>query len=228
MRGWTNAQLVTYSIGEKSLVLQEARSGIPPYRSHNSDFTRNRSYLITITMIIKILGVVGIAVFGLLIYAFFKSLEMQVVRDLQINATPDSIFSHLNDPKKSAKWTTWMDDDPNVVMNYSGPSEGMGSIASWKSTGMMGEGTAKIVESVVNHNVKTRMSFIKPMELSQLFDVSLVPSNGGTLVRLSMSWQNPFVMRLMCIFADMEKKMGGSFEKALTNLKHIAEGGGSK
>jgi hypothetical protein len=149
---------------------------------------------------------------------------MNVVRELQIGAIPEVIFAHINDPKKSGKWTTWMDDDPNVAMSYTGPSEGIGSIASWKSTGMMGEGTSEIVESVPSRSVKTKMSFIKPMELSQLFEVSLAPSNGGTSVRLSMSWRNPFIMRLMCMFADMEKKMGGSFEKALSNLKRIVEG----
>jgi hypothetical protein len=88
---------------------------------------------------------------------------------------------------------------------------------------MMGEGSAEIVESVVNRSVKTKLSFLKPMEMSQLLDVSLNPSTGGTLVRLSLGWNNPFILRLMCIFADMEKKMGGSFEKALSNLKRIVE-----
>ena len=116
-----------------------------------------------------------------------------------------------------------MEDDPNVAMNFSGPAEGVGSKATWKSDGMMGEGSAEIVESVVNRLVKTRLSFIKPMELIQVSEFSVTPSAGGTLVRMSMSWSNPFAMRLMCIFADMETKMGASFEKGLSNLKRIVE-----
>jgi hypothetical protein len=27
----------------------------------------------------------------------------------------------------------------------------------------------------------------------------------------------------MCVFSDMEKKMGGSFEKALSNLKRMVD-----
>ena len=169
------------------------------------------------------IAVIGIPASGLLVYAFFKSPEMHVSRELFINATPEAIFPHINDSKKSYQWVTWMDDDPKVVMNYSGPSEGLGSIASWKSNGMMGEGTADIIESVANRSVKTKLSFLKPMELSQLLVVSLSPSTGGTLVRLSLSWNNPFILRLMCIFSDMEKKMGGLFEKALSNLKRIVE-----
>jgi hypothetical protein len=117
-----------------------------------------------------------------------------------------------------------MDDDPKAVISYSGPADGVGSVASWKSNGMMGEGSAEIVGSVVSRSVKTKLSFLKPMEMSQLLEVSLSPAAGGTLVRLSQSWNNPFILRLMCIFADMEKKMGGSFEKALSNLKRITEG----
>jgi hypothetical protein len=174
-------------------------------------------------MILKILAVAGIGVVGLLGYAYFKSPEMHVSRELLISATPEMIFNHANNSKKFFQWATWMDNDPSVEMNYSGPSEGLGSFVSWKSKGMMGEGTAEVVESVANRSVKRKLTYIKPMEMSQLSEISLSPSNGATLVRLSMSWNNPFVIRLMCIFANMEKKMGATLEKDLLKLKQLVE-----
>jgi len=168
------------------------------------------------------IAVIGIPVGGLLVYAFFKSPEMHVSRELLINATPEAIFPHINNSRKANQWN-WMCDEPGLEMSYSGPEAGLGSVGSWKSEGMMGVGTAEIVESVVSRSVKTKLSFIKPMEMSQLSEVSLNPSTGGTLVRLSFTWNNPFILRLMCIFSDMDKKMGDSFEKALSNLKRIVE-----
>lgn len=175
-------------------------------------------------MLIKIVILVGIAGGGLLLYAVFKSGEMHVSRELLIKAPPEVIFPYINDSKKANQWN-WMCDEPGLEMSYSGPEAGLGSVASWKSKGMMGVGTAEIVESIANRAVKTKLTFIKPMEMSQLSEVSLDPSTEGTLVQLSFTWNNPFILRLMCMFSDMDKKMGGSFEKGLSNLKRIVEGG---
>lgn len=174
-------------------------------------------------MLIKILMLVGATVSGLLLYAAFKSGEMHIARELLIKAPPEAIFPHINNSKKANQWN-WMCEEPGLEMSYSGPEAGLGSVASWKSKSMMGVGTAEIVESVANRSVKTKLTFVKPMEMSQLSEVSLNPSAGGTLVRLSFTWNNPFILRLMCMFSDMDKKMGGSFEKGLSNLKRIVEG----
>jgi len=176
-------------------------------------------------MIIKIVAVVGIAVTSVFGYAFFKSPEMHVARELLINTPPEAIFPQINDSKKAFQWMSWMDDDPAVKMSYSGPSEGLGAVASWKSTGKMGEGTAEVVESLPNRLVKTKLTYSKPMEMSQFAEISLTPSNGGTLVHWSMSWKNPFIFRLTCMFANMDKMMGATFDKGLLKLKTLVEVG---
>jgi hypothetical protein len=174
-------------------------------------------------MIITIIVAVGIVVSGLLIYAFFKSPEMNVAQELLINATPDAIFPYINDLKKSFTWLTWLDDDPDAGINYSGSSEGVGAVASWKSTGHMGVGTAEVVKSIPNRSVQMKLIYIKPMAMSQLAEISLTSSNRGTLAHLSMKWNNPYILRLMCIFVSMDKLMSASFVKGLLNLKQLVE-----
>ena len=39
----------------------------------------------------------------------------------------------------------------------------------------------------------------------------------------SMSGKNNFLARAMCLFMNMDKMVGGDFEKGLANLKAIAE-----
>lgn len=51
-------------------------------------------------------------------------------------------------------------------MTYSGPEEGVGAVSSWESPGQMGTGRAEVVESNLNQNVKTKITFTKPMETS--------------------------------------------------------------
>jgi hypothetical protein len=41
-----------------------------------------------------------------------------------------------------------------------------------------------------------------------------------------MSGKNNFVSKAFCMFMDMDKTVGGDFEKGLANLKNIAEATG--
>lgn len=174
-------------------------------------------------MILKILIIAGIGVVGFLIYVALKSPDMYIERELLIKAAPEKIFPFINNTKLSFEWTTWMADDPNAKISYVGPSEGLGSIANWESKGNMGIGNSEIIESITNQSVKSKLTFIKPMEMSQLTEVSLNATSEGTLVHMSLTSKNPFILRLMCVFGDMDKMMGGAFEKALLNLRGLVE-----
>ena len=93
-------------------------------------------------------------------------------------------------------------------MQYSGPEEGVGSKSSWDSKGKMGTGNAVVVESILNTSVKTQLTYSKPMEKSQLAEISLTPVPGGTKVKWSVDGHNAFVFRLMgalmnSVFSDL-------------------------
>jgi len=60
--------------------------------------------------------------------------------------------------------------------------------------------------------------------MSQVAEISLTPSNDGTVVRWSVKGKNSFVGRLFCLFMNMEKMVGGQFEKGLMKLKSKVEG----
>lgn len=109
-------------------------------------------------------------------------------------------------------------------MIYSGPPEGVGSKSNWDSNGQMVTGEAEVIESIPNQVVKTKLTYTRPMEMSQMAEVSLTPSaDGQTLVKWSVSGKNTFIGRLMCVFINMDKMVGAQFEKGLTNLKKLVE-----
>ena len=174
-------------------------------------------------MFSKVAGIIIILLTGFFLYVAMKPSEMLISRELLIKASPDTIFPYINSAKKCNEWMPWAEVDPKVQISYSGPDEGVGTTSSWTSTGRMGEGKSVVVESIPNQVVKTQLTYTKPMEMTQLSIMSLTPKDGGTLVRWSVSGKNAFVGRLMCVFMNMDKEVGGQFEKGLAKLKLMTE-----
>lgn len=175
-------------------------------------------------MLTKVLVGLGVLIAGLFLYVAFQPSEFTISRELTIKASPEALFPYINSSKKSYEWMPWKEADPNAQMNYSGPEEGVGAKTTWDSKGQMGTGEALVVESTPNQSVKTQLTYTRPMNMSQMAEVSLTPAAEGTVVRWSVSGNNTFLGRLMCVFMNMDKMVGGQFEKGLANLRAQVEG----
>lgn len=174
-------------------------------------------------MLKKIMMGLGLIIAVVLIIAAVQSPEMTVSREIEIAATPEALFPFINNSKKSYVWMPWAESDPGVKIEYSGPEEGVGSFSSWRGK-EMGVGTAEVVESITNQVVKTKLTYTEPFAMSQLAEVSLTPVSGGTLVKWSVSGQSNYFFRLMGLFVNCDKMIGGEFEKGLKKLKVLNEG----
>lgn len=174
-------------------------------------------------MLIKLIGAVGLVIAGVFIYAAMQPSRMNISREAFVKASPEVIFPYINNSKKSNEWMPWKESDPNVEMIYSGPDEGVGSTTTWDSKGQMGKGRARVVESIPNQSVKTELTYTRPMEMSQLAEVSLTPSSDGTVVRWSVTGENSFMGKVFALFMDMDEMVGKEFDKGLNNLKAKVE-----
>jgi len=174
-------------------------------------------------MLKKILIVLAVVILGLVGYVASKPGDYLISRGVEIAASPSAIFPHINNSKKCNHWMPWKDSDPGVQMQYSGPEAGVGSINSWDSKGQMGTGKAEVIESIPNKSVKTQLTYEKPMQMNQVSEITLTPNGKNTLVTWSVSGKNSFMGRFFCLFMNMEKMVGGEFEKGLGNLKRIVE-----
>jgi uncharacterized protein YndB with AHSA1/START domain len=170
-----------------------------------------------------ILIFVLIVLIAIAAYATLQPSEMFISRELIVNAPPEKIFEYINNSKKANEWMPWKESDPGLVMNYSGPEAGVNSKSYWDSKGRMGTGEALVVESILNQTVKTQLTYIRPMTMSQLAEVSLHPTNAGTIVRWSVTGKNSFIGRFFCLFMNMDKMVGDQFLSGLNNLKKIIE-----
>jgi hypothetical protein len=174
-------------------------------------------------MLKKILVALSLITAGLCIYAAVKPAHMSVSREVVLNASAETIFPYINNAQKADDWMPWKDSDPTVQMTYAGPAEGVGSKSTWDSKGDMGTGEALVTESIPNQTVKTQLTYTKPFQMTQMAEIALTPTEGGTKVRWTVSGQNPFFFRLMRIFINCDTMIGKEFEKGLAKLKSKVE-----
>jgi hypothetical protein len=120
-----------------------------------------------------------------------------------------------------------MEVDPGTRMTYSGPEAGVGSKASWIGGEKLGTGSATIVESTPNQRVGTRLEYTAPRPMAQDSEYLLRSEGGQTIVTWRVSGTNTFMGRAFCVFFNMDRMVGGMFEKGLANLKRLVEGPGA-
>jgi uncharacterized protein YndB with AHSA1/START domain len=164
----------------------------------------------------------GIVIF--LGYVALKSPEYVVSRQITIDAPAENIFPYLNHSKLAQKWGPWMEIDPQAKMTYSGPDAGVGARTSWTGGKQLGTGSATIIESVPNQRVGVRLEYEEPMPMTQKSEYLIQASGSRSVVTWKVQGANSFLGRLMCTFMNMDKMVGGMFEKGLSNLKTLVEG----
>ncbi len=175
---------------------------------------------------LKIIVILLLAGLGLLLaYAAIKPAKYVIKREIAISASPEKIFPYLNNSELSGQWMPWEEADPQMKMTYSGPESGVGSKASWDSPGKMGTGSSTISESIQNQTVKYCLETVKPFQIQQEAEISIKTVGGQSVVTWSVTGSNPFIGRLMCNFMNMDKMVGGSFERGLAKLKNVLEAG---
>jgi Polyketide cyclase / dehydrase and lipid transport len=174
-------------------------------------------------MILKILIGVLVVIGLIFVVGATRPADFSVARKIEINATPEKIFPWLNNSKQMNAWMPWIIVDPKMTMTYSGPDEGVGSIASWNSTGQMGIGSATITESIPNKTVKTKLVYTKPFEATQFAEFNMTANGPTTTVEWSVNGQKGLIMRTICMFMNMDKMMNDTFDQGLQKLKTTVE-----
>ena len=79
------------------------------------------------------------------------------------------------------------------------------------------------LESRPDELVSIRLEFIKPMASTCTTAFNFQAQGGQTNVRWTMDGKNGFIAKAFCLFMDMDKMVGGDFEKGLAQLQAVAE-----
>ncbi len=157
-------------------------------------------------------------------YAATQSSEFRVERSQRIEASAATVYAQIEDMHAWAAWSPWEKLDPAMKKTFTGPAKGIGSTYEWEGNKNAGQGRMTITEAVPGSRVVQKLEFIKPFAATNTTTFAITP-DGDKAVKLtwSMDGQKNLGMKVFGLFTDMDKQVGGDFEKGLASIKTIAE-----
>src|SRR5882672_9158516 len=169
-----------------------------------------------------LIGVVAVILL-LVIVVSTRPSDFRYARSATIAAPAGVIFPHVNDFKKMDVWSPWLKMDPNVKVTHEGPPSGIGAIESWEGNKNIGAGRMTVTDSRPNELIRLKLEFFRPFAGTNTAEFTFKPEAAGTNVTWAMMGKYNFMTKAMGMFMDMDKMIGGNFEKGLAELKSIAE-----
>jgi hypothetical protein len=64
---------------------------------------------------------------------------------------------------------------------------------------------------------------LKPFEAHNVVEFTLAPRGGETIVTWAMNGGVPYLAKIMHVFFNVDRMVGGDFETGLANMKAVAE-----
>ena len=171
----------------------------------------------------KIGIIILVLIAAVLIYAATKPDTFEVQRSATIKAPPEKIFPLLNDFHSWQSWSPWEKLDPAMKRTHSGAASGKGAVYAWEGNSQVGAGRMEMIESTPSSKIAIQLDFIKPFEGHNVAEFTLVPNGDSTNVTWSMHGPNRYIGKLMSVFINMDKMIGGDFERGLAAIKTEAE-----
>jgi hypothetical protein len=113
--------------------------------------------------------------------------------------------------------------DNTMTRSFSGGAQGKGACSEWTGKGKAGRGRMEITESTVPRQITVTVDFVKPFAAHNVNQFTLEPFGDGTRVTWTMRGTNPFVLKIMSVFINVDSLMGKHFETGLHSLKTLAE-----
>ncbi len=174
-------------------------------------------------MLKKILIALAAIVVAFVAVVAMQPSEFRVTRTATMSAPAPAVFAQVNDLHKWEEWSPWAKLDPAAKSTFEGPPAGTGAIFRWAGNNQVGEGSMTITESRPNELIRFNLEFLKPMAGTSTAEFTFKPEGNETTVTWSMTGNNNFIAKAMCLFMNMDKMVGGQFEKGLATMKSIVE-----
>lgn len=157
------------------------------------------------------------------VIAMLQPADFRITRTATVAAPPAALFEQINHFHRWNEWSPWAKLDPNATYSFEGEPSGPGASYTWAGNREVGEGRMTITESRPNEVIIIKMDFIKPFAGTNTTEFTFQPRETGTAVTWSMSGKNGFTGKVMSLFIDYDKMVGGMFEKGFENLKMAVE-----
>jgi hypothetical protein len=174
-------------------------------------------------MLPTILLVIAAVLVVLVIFVSMQASQFRIVRSTSIAAPASVVFPMVNDFHNWNAWSPWRELDPNMTQTFEGAPSGVGAIQTWAGNKKAGEGRMTITQSRPNELITTKLEFFKPFKATNNTEFTFKPQGEQTQVTWIMTGEKNFIFKAMHLIMNMDKLIGGDFEKGLARMKAIAE-----
>src|SRR6266404_1212737 len=101
--------------------------------------------------------VIAIAIAIILILAATKPDTFSVQRATTVKATPEKIFSLINNFHRWGSWSPYENKDPAMKRSYSGAESGKGAVYAWDGNKNVGSGRMEILDVSVPSKIVIKL-----------------------------------------------------------------------
>lgn len=164
------------------------------------------------------------AVSALIAYISLLPDSFRIARSTVIEASPETVFRHVNDFRAWSDWSPWAKLDPNMKAEYGGTPQGYGATYAWSGDKQVGVGAMEIVESRQGERIRIKIEFKKPFKTKNDVQFDFRPQDEArTEVTWAMSGRHEFIGKALYKFLNLEETIGRQYEQGLANLKRVVE-----
>lgn len=174
-------------------------------------------------MLKKILIGLGICLLLFIVVVALQPADFRISRSATVAAPPAVVFEQVNDFHKWEAWSPWAKLDPSMKQTFEGAASGNGAVYTWAGNDQVGEGRMTITESRPGELVRIDLEFLKPFAARNVAEFTFKAGGAQTAVTWTMTGQNNFMGKAFQLFVNMDKLVGGDFEKGLAQMKTAAE-----
>lgn len=174
-------------------------------------------------MLFTLAVVAVVLVAAVLAYAATRPDQFRIERSIAVEAPPAAVHALVDDFRAWTRWSPWEGIDPALKRTYGGPPAGVGATYAWEGNRNVGAGRMEITESSPGERIAIRLDFIAPMAAKNTAEFTFVPEGAATRVTWAMFGPSPFLSKLMGLVFNMDRMVGGMFEKGLASLKAQCE-----
>jgi hypothetical protein len=176
-----------------------------------------------INILLGIAAIVVLLVIVFIIVVAMRPADFRISRKTTVAAPAAAVFPHVNEFARWRAWSPWENLDPDLKRTYEGPAAGKGASYHWVGNPKVGEGRMTITESRPAELVQIRLEFLKPFQATNTAEFAFAPAGKETQVTWAMTGRNNFMAKAFSLLMNMDKLLGGEFEKGLAKLKSVAE-----
>ncbi len=157
------------------------------------------------------------------ILTFVAPTHVKIERSIIINSSKEEVFKNLRYYSNRAKWSPWLEKDPQVKTSIEGTDGEVGAIYKWEGNKDVGKGLQTIMRIEDMQKIEDKLQFLEPFKSEA--DAYLQMGDSAGMVKVSWGFisESPRPFNIFNLFMDMDKMVGPDFQNGLSKLKMLCE-----